>query len=76
MARDLLFYVAMRHATEITTEATMMNRPRCPQHPQARINDFGGAYVLCAVCSQQILKGAKSACVSYHERIELIHKEA
>ncbi len=29
---------------------------QCPTHPAARTNDFGGAYVLCAICSQQIPK--------------------
>ncbi len=29
------------------------DRQRCPDHPMSRVNDFGGAFVLCAVCSRR-----------------------
>ena len=39
--------------------ATKKDRERCPAHPKARMNDFGGAYILCAVCSMPILKSSE-----------------
>ena len=34
----------------------MTHTERCPQHPMARVNDFGGAFVLCAICSARLAK--------------------